>query len=236
MRTGLFFALVLAVCACDLNHNWKETSTASIRDLSAPITLALMQEALKDQKSVYVIEMSDVYKQKGTLSVSASAVATRTSNEVTLLEKSLWQENSPLKRLPESFRKLDLYKPGQLAALAKDLNCELFARIKIRRYNIILRHQEDQYTQNQHVKRDSKEHQLDLTIALVRPDGSYLDFIDRTVQLEEFRVYHKPPGAKENLISEQFLGEQGLVLRSRYLGLEHIREMGASILRLKGLI
>jgi len=243
LKSFVFYILVVLFStmagwlhACDLNHDWKTSAVQTKVELHPDYFSQILDLALSRYPGKFMLlEVKDLYRMQGFLSEDGTVPVTRGEADVLNLQRDfLNTEGSRYVSLYPSLnnqKDLNLYDPKVLKEMAQSHKVDAFIRVRMRRYGVVEIRATDQYQHNQHVFRDSREHFLELSVALISPEGQYLDFFDSTQAVSEFRVYEKKPDKDPRLISvaEYDRANRSIVQTDYFLGLDQIRGMGGIV-------
>ncbi len=243
LKTFIFYILVVLCStvagwlhACDLNHDWKTDAVQTRVDLESAYFSQILDLALGRYPGKFMLlEVKDLYRKQGFLSESGSVPVTREEPDVLEFQMKMAKTQGNRYMSLESAvgykQDQNLYDPVVLKELAIKNAVDAFVRVRMRRYGVVETRAIDQYKHNQHVFRDSREHFLELSVALISPEGQYLDFFDVTQAVSEFRVYEKKPNQDPRLISvaEYDQSLRAVIQTDYFLGLDQIRGMGSVV-------
>lgn len=231
----IFFACVWVgrFSACDLNHDWK-VEESEARALVSTGALGLILKDLAEQLGgrLMLLQLRDTYARKGLTDLDGAQAEKRSTEEVDILEKELFGA-LPEKGLEILGRDASLpvlssiYDAEGLGNLAHKAGLSAYLRVRLNHYLQIKRQAKDAYEHNPNVYRNSVEHQIGLSYALIGPGGQYLSFGDFRRSYEEFRVFEKLE-KKEMTISEAKIQEKeaALVQTDQFFGLEEVQARG----------
>ncbi len=225
--------LIAGLDACDLNHDWKvEESEARAEVSTGAVNLILKDLAEQLGGHLMLLQLRDTYARKGPTDLDGAQALKRSTQEVAILESALFaglvEKGVKILGRDASLPALSsIYDASALGNLAQKAGLSAYLRVRLNHYLQIKRHSKDAYEHNPNVYRDSTEHQIGLSYALIGPAGQYLSFGDFRRSYEEFRVFEKLED-KEMTISEAKIQEKeaALVQTDQFFGLEEVQARG----------
>ncbi|MCJ8344183.1 hypothetical protein MJH12_01490 [bacterium] len=242
-----FFLVLSCIHSCDLNHDWRLFDTKLERDIDARTILNNLIPRLDPQKKYMVLEVRDLYQRKGQEKLifiddhfqkfnGNSQI--RNEEEVSQLQNKLMDMVSKqvlyLPLQDQLANKDRLYDQDFLAELKKKYDLDAFISIKLRNYAIVSKKYQDKYEYNQFVFKDTQEHVIEMTYAILNSEGRYLEFKDWKGIITLESIFEQKEDSEKLLIVNKFfnIDEGGYTVEEHFLGLEAIKDFGQTMVGL----
>ncbi|PCJ16948.1 MAG: hypothetical protein COB02_14880 [Candidatus Cloacimonadota bacterium] len=247
MRLFSFLMLIFTSYSCDLNHDWRLYDTKLIRDIDARTVLNNLTLRVDKNKKYMVLEVRDLYKKKGKekqfflddyYQKFNNGSKKRSKIEVQALQDKMMKTGSKqilYLSLDEQIKnKNRLYDQDFLNELKEKHQIDAFISVKLRNYAIISKKYRDNYEYNKFVFKNSKEHILEMTYAILNSKGRYLEFKDWKNIITLENVFEKEDNKKKLKIVDKLFNanEAGYIVKEYFLGLESIETFGQTMVGL----